>query len=111
VQRSTFRDIIGPLPYSKVTAPVAMRHGSAVAPLVGRERQAARSRRGARGRRARRPWLTGIAPVLTPVAAICLLVLTAGAVKTHVDLKGPWVPPAVLGALCLFVALGRFGVF
>jgi DoxX-like family len=57
------------------------------------------------------PWLTGIAPVLTPVAALCVLVLMAGAVKTHVDLKEPVVPPAVLGALALFVALGRFGAF
>jgi hypothetical protein len=57
------------------------------------------------------PWVTGIAPILTPVAAICLLLLMGGAVKTHIDLKEPWVPPAVLGALVLFVALGRFGVF
>jgi hypothetical protein len=57
------------------------------------------------------PWLTGIAPFLTPVAALCLMVLMGGAVKTHLDLKEPIVPPAVLGALALFIALGRFGVF
>jgi hypothetical protein len=57
------------------------------------------------------PWLTGILPVLTPVAALCLLVLMAGAVKTHLDLKEPPAPAAVLGALCIFVALGRFGLF
>jgi hypothetical protein len=56
------------------------------------------------------PWLTGIAPVLTPVAALCLVVLMGGAVKTHRDLKEPSAPAAVLGALALFVALGRFGV-
>ncbi len=57
------------------------------------------------------PWALGIAPILTPIAAAGLLVLMGGAVKTHVDLKEPFVPPAVLGALCIFVALGRFGVF
>jgi DoxX-like family len=56
------------------------------------------------------PWLTGIAPVLTPVAASCLLVLMGGAVKTHLDLKESPVPPIIVGALCVFVALGRFGV-
>ena len=54
------------------------------------------------------PGLTGILPVLTPVAAICLAVLMGGAVKTHLDLKEPPAPAAVLGALCLFVAVGRF---
>src|SRR5208282_603317 len=54
------------------------------------------------------PWATGILPVLTPVAAICLAVIMGGAVKTHVDLKEPTAPAAVLGALCVFVAVGRF---
>lgn len=57
------------------------------------------------------PWLTGILPILTPVSACCLFVLMAGGVKTHLDLEEPAVPPAVLAALCVFVALGRFGVF
>jgi hypothetical protein len=56
------------------------------------------------------PWLTGVLPILTPVAACCLLVIMGGAVKTHLDLKEPVVPPAILGAICIFVALGRFGV-
>ena len=56
------------------------------------------------------PWLTGILPFLTPVAAVCLVVLMGGAVKTHLDLKEPMVPAAVLGALALFIALGRSGV-
>jgi uncharacterized membrane protein len=56
------------------------------------------------------PWLTGILPVLTPVAAICLAVLMAGAVKTHLDLAEPAAPAAVLGALCVFVAVGRFAL-
>ena len=56
------------------------------------------------------PWATGILPVLTPVAAICLAVLMAGGVKTHVDLKEPSAPAAILGALCVFVAVGRFAL-
>lgn len=57
------------------------------------------------------PWATGILPVLTPTAAVCLSILMAGAVKTHLDQKDSPAPPIVLGALLLFVALGRFGVF
>ena len=57
------------------------------------------------------PWATGIAPLLTPVAACSLLVLMGGAVKTHLDLKESPAPPAIVGALCVFVALGRFGAF
>jgi urea transporter len=56
------------------------------------------------------PWRTGIAPILTPVAASALAVLMAGAVKTHLDLKEPFLPPAVLGLLCVVIALARFGV-
>jgi DoxX-like family len=56
------------------------------------------------------PWATGILPVLTPVAAICLAVLMGGAVKTHVDLKEPFAPAAVLGVLCVFVVVGRFAL-
>jgi hypothetical protein len=53
------------------------------------------------------PGLTGILPILTPVAAVCLAILMGGAVKTHLDLKEPPAPAAILGALCLFVAVGR----
>jgi hypothetical protein len=56
------------------------------------------------------PLLLGILPILTPIAACCLFVLMVGAVKTHIDLKEPFVPPAILAALAVFVALGRFGV-
>ena len=56
------------------------------------------------------PWATGILPVLTPVAACCLLVLMLGAIKTHVDLAEPVVAPAALAALALVVAVGRSGV-
>ena len=56
------------------------------------------------------PVATGIVPVLTPVAALCLAVLMAGGVKTHLDLKESPAPPAVLLVLCLFVAAARFGL-
>lgn len=56
------------------------------------------------------PHATGILPILTPVAAVCLVVLMAGAVKTHVDLKESPAAPAILALLGVFVALGRFGV-
>jgi uncharacterized membrane protein len=56
------------------------------------------------------PGLTGILPVLTPVAAICLAILMGGAVKTHLDLKEPPAPAAVLCALCVLVAVGRLAL-
>lgn len=56
------------------------------------------------------PQVTGVLPILTPIAAVCLVVLMLGAVKTHVDLKEPAAPPAILALLGVFVALGRFGV-
>ena len=56
------------------------------------------------------PWLTGILPILTPIAALCIVVLMIGAVKTHLDFKEPAVPPGILALLGIFVALGRFGV-
>ncbi len=49
-------------------------------------------------------------PVLTPIAAACLLVLMLGAVKTHVDLAEPIAVPAVLAVLALLIALGRSGL-
>ena len=56
------------------------------------------------------PWATGILPVLTPVAAACLTALMGGAVLTHVKRKELPFPAAILCALALFLALGRFGV-
>src|SRR3954469_19354001 len=35
------------------------------------------------------PQLTGIVSILTPIAALCLVVLMIGAVKTHLDLEEP----------------------
>ncbi len=57
------------------------------------------------------PWATAIAPVLTPIAACCVLVLMLGGVKTHADLKEPVAAPAVLSVMSVVVALGRFGLF
>jgi hypothetical protein len=54
------------------------------------------------------PMATGIAPVLTPVAALCLAVLMVGAVRTHQRLREGFGPAMVLGALCVVVAAGRF---
>jgi hypothetical protein len=56
------------------------------------------------------PQVTGILPILTPIAALCLVVLMIGAVKTHIDLKEPAVAPAILALLGVFVAVGRFAL-
>jgi len=54
------------------------------------------------------PWLTGIAPILTPIAAVGLALVMAGAVVVHVRRKEAFVPPLVLGVLSLVVAVLRF---
>lgn len=54
------------------------------------------------------PWLTGIAPVLTPIAAVGLALVMAGAVVVHVRRKEAFTPPLVLGVLSLVVAVLRF---
>ncbi|MCU1447195.1 DoxX family protein [Cryobacterium sp.] len=57
------------------------------------------------------PALTGIAPVLVPIAAAALTVIMIGAVVWHLranDAKGA-LPSAVLGILSLVVAVTRFG--
>jgi hypothetical protein len=56
------------------------------------------------------PGVTGILPVLTPVAAVCLAIIMGGAVKTHRDLDEPTGPAVILTALCLLVAVGRFAL-
>ena len=53
------------------------------------------------------PAATGIAPVLTPIAAACLCVLMVGAVRTHRQLGEGFVPAAVIAALCVAIAAGR----
>jgi hypothetical protein len=57
------------------------------------------------------PGLTGIAPVLTPVAAVGLVLLMAGATVVHIR-RGETsvvVVPLALLAVAAFVAWGRFG--
>jgi hypothetical protein len=53
------------------------------------------------------PTATGIAPVLTPIAALCLAVLMGGAVQTHRRLGEGVAPAAVIGLLCVAVAAAR----
>lgn len=53
------------------------------------------------------PAATGIVPVLTPIAALCLAVLMAGAVRTHQRLGEGFVPAVVIGVLCVGIAAGR----
>lgn len=53
------------------------------------------------------PAATGIGPVLTPIAALCLAVLMVGAVGTHRGLGEGVLPAVIVGALCLVVAAGR----
>ncbi|ALV41918.1 hypothetical protein AU252_12715 [Pseudarthrobacter sulfonivorans] len=57
------------------------------------------------------PAVTGIATFLVPVAAAGLAVVMVGAIITHIKRgeKQAVVINAVLGALALFVAVGRFG--
>jgi uncharacterized membrane protein len=54
------------------------------------------------------PGATGIAPLLTPLAAVCLAILMAGAIRTHQRLGESFVPAVVVSALCLAIAVGRF---
>ena len=54
------------------------------------------------------PWATGIAPILTPLAALGLALVMAGAVVVHVRRKEQFVPPLMLGILSLVVAVLRF---
>lgn len=57
------------------------------------------------------PWLTGIRPSLTPLAAACLIVITIGATVT--TFLQPGQPPAaallpfIVGLLLAIVAYGR----
>jgi uncharacterized membrane protein YphA (DoxX/SURF4 family) len=54
------------------------------------------------------PWATGIAKILTPLAALGLLIIMIGAVATHVRRKEPWIPQLIIAILCLIVAIWRF---
>ncbi|KAF4410512.1 MULTISPECIES: DoxX family protein [Streptomyces] len=68
------------------------------------------------------PWATGIAPVLTPLAAVGLAIVMCGAISSHVLLlrrnvrqgRGAAREAAAVAstvtllAVCVFVAVGRF---
>jgi uncharacterized membrane protein YphA (DoxX/SURF4 family) len=56
------------------------------------------------------PRATLIAPVLTPVAAVCLAILLLGAARIHFGRKESFAPPLVIAVLCLIVAVGRSGL-
>ncbi len=56
------------------------------------------------------PELTGIAPILTPVAAAGLVVVQVGALRVHLarDERQPLPANVILLLLAAFVAVGRF---
>lgn len=53
------------------------------------------------------PWAMGVAPLLTPFAALCIAMLMAGAVRTHRSLGEGFAAAAVVGLLCVAIAAGR----
>ncbi|WP_330255368.1 DoxX family protein [Nocardia sp. NBC_00565] len=56
------------------------------------------------------PWWTGIAPVLTPLAAVGFAVVMIGAIAAHIRLREPRniaITTTVL-IIAVFVAIGRF---
>jgi uncharacterized membrane protein YphA (DoxX/SURF4 family) len=59
------------------------------------------------------PALTGIATFLVPLAATGLVLIMVGAIITHLRRKEGQmvVVNVILGALALFVAIGRFGAW
>lgn len=57
------------------------------------------------------PLATNIAPIITPIAAVCLAILMVGAARTHQKLGDPRsavVTTIVLAVACAVVAVGRF---
>jgi hypothetical protein len=56
------------------------------------------------------PELTGIAPILTPIAAVGLVVVQIGAIRVHLarDERQPLPANGILLLLAAFVAVGRF---
>ena len=57
------------------------------------------------------PWATGIARVVTPIAALGLAALMVGAMLVHARRKeySNIAAPAVLAVLALIIAVARFG--
>jgi len=56
------------------------------------------------------PAATGIAPVLTPIAALCLAVLMTGAIATHRRLHEGFAPAVVVALVCVGIAAGHFAL-
>ncbi len=56
------------------------------------------------------PWLTGVVPVLTPIAAACLVLLQVLAIMVHARRQetSQLTINVLLGLLAAFVAVGRF---
>ncbi|MFJ5986881.1 DoxX family protein [Lentzea sp. NPDC092896] len=56
------------------------------------------------------PWLTGIAPILTPIAAVGLVIVQVFAARAHVKIGDTKSLPVnvILLLLAAFVAIGRF---
>ncbi len=54
------------------------------------------------------PALLRIMPVLTPIAACCLVIIMAGATYVSLPMGATAVFPALVGVLLAFVAYGRF---
>ncbi|GAA1214312.1 DoxX family protein [Pseudonocardia alaniniphila] len=54
------------------------------------------------------PWLLGVAPALTPLAAVGLALVMAGAVVVHIRRKEQYAAALVLGLLSLVLAVIRF---
>jgi hypothetical protein len=56
------------------------------------------------------PYATGIAPILTPAAAIGLGMIMVAAAVIHLRLQEPWTAAGnvILLALCVLVAIGRW---
>lgn len=54
------------------------------------------------------PWALQILPWLTPVAALALAVLMAGAVVVNLGRKKSFAPALAFAVLSLLVAVGRF---
>jgi hypothetical protein len=56
------------------------------------------------------PYATGIAPILTPAAAIGLGMIMIAAAVIHVRLHEPWTAGGnvILLALCVLIAIGRW---
>lgn len=54
------------------------------------------------------PALTGVAPILSPIAAMCWLILLIGAIVVHVRRKESAVPAIVAGLLAAATAVLGF---